>query len=171
MKRRAESCRSVATCLIMLMLFAILCVPGCFAVDAPEASKTISQAESDLDSAYVAVAQAEGAGADVSALLSKLESAGDFLSKANFEFMNSSYAKASALATECSAIVEGVADDAALLKMDSEREQSGRLFLSVVISSFGLVLLLGFGLLGWKLLKRRYYDAALNMKPQLEEPS
>jgi hypothetical protein len=151
------------------MLFAILCVPSCFATDAAEANNAISQAESDLDSAYVAVAQAESAGADVSALLNKLESASDFLSKANFEFMNASYATASALATECSASVAGVADDAAVLKMDSEREQSGRLFLSVVVSSLGLVLLLGFGLLGWKLLKRRYHDAALNMKPQLEE--
>jgi hypothetical protein len=67
---------------------------------------------------------------------------------------------------ECSNAVEGVAGDAARLKTDAE---SDRLLLSSVGSSVGLVLLLVFGFLGWKLLKRRYFKRTLDMKPQMEE--
>jgi hypothetical protein len=169
MKRRAESCRSVATCLIMLMLFAILCVPGCFAVDAAEASNTITQAESDLDSAYVAVAEAEGAGADVSALLSKLGGAGDFLSAAYAAFRTGNYSGADSLAMDCSSALEGVVRDSADLKAEAEAARGNGLVFNVVISLVGLVLLGVLGFWGWKLLKQRYFKQILDMKPQVEE--
>jgi hypothetical protein len=166
MTRKTKSCGSVAICLIVLMLLAAWFVPACFAVDAVEANAAIGQAERDLGSAYVAVAEAEGAGADVSVLLNKLEGAGDFLSEAYSAFRVGDYENASVLAMECSNAVEGVAGDAARLKTDAE---SDRLLLSSVGSSVGLVLLLVFGFLGWKLLKRRYFKRTLDMKPQMEE--
>ena len=169
MKGRAESCRSVVICLIVLVLLAGLFVPGCFAVDAVEASGAISEAEHDLSSAYVVVAEAQDAGADVSALLNKLGSAGTFLSEAYVTFRVGGYENASVLAKDCSNAVEGVAGDAARLKTDAERARSDSLFLAVAESGVGLILLLIFGFLGWKLLKRWYFKRALDMKPQLEE--
>jgi hypothetical protein len=168
MKLRAMGCRSVAVCLIVLMLLAVWFVPCCFAVDDVEASGAIGQAESDLGSAYVVVVEAEGAGADVSLLLSKLSSAGDFLSEAYSAFRVGDYGSASALAMQCSSAVEGVAGDAASLKTDAESARSDRLVLTVVLSSVGLVLLIGFGFLGWVSLKRRYFKQTLDMKPQVE---
>jgi hypothetical protein len=171
MKRRTKGYRGVAVCLIVAVLLAVWLVPACFAVDAVEASGAISQAERDLGSAYAVVAEAEGAGADVSVLLNKLGSAGDFLSEAYAAFRTGDYADASALAMECSHAIEGVADDAARLKTDAEAARSNRLLFAVVESSVGLVLLVVFGFLGWKLLKQRYFRRALDMKPQVEEAS
>ena len=168
MKRETKSCRSIAVCLTVSMLLAVWLVPACFAVDAVEANTAIGQAERDLGSAYAVVAEAEGAGADVSVLLNKLGSAGDFLSEAYAAFRTGDYADANALAMECSSAVEGVADDAARLKTDAEAARSNRLLFAVVGSSVGLVLLVVFGFLGWKLLKRRYFKQVLGMKPQME---
>ena len=158
-----------AVCLVVSMLLAVWFVPVCFAVDAVEASIVINEAERGLSSAYVVVADAEGAGADVSALLSKLDSAGDFISEAHVAFWSGDYENASVLADECSNAVKGIADDAARLKTDAEKALSDRLLLTVTESGVGLILLLVFGLLGWKLLKRHYFRRALEMKPQMEE--
>ena len=168
MKRRTKGCRIIAICLIASMLLAVCLVPACFAVDIVEASSAISQAERDLGSAYVAVAEAEGVGADVSVLLNKLGSAGDFLSKAYVALRAGDYGNASMLAMECSHAVDGVAGDAARLKADADRARNDRLPLTVTESGVGLVLLLVLGFLGWKLLKRWYFRRALDMKPQVE---
>jgi len=112
--------------------------------------------------------EAEGAGADVSALLNKLDSAGGFLSAASFAFKSGSYENASVLAMACSSAVEGIVEDAALLTTDAEKTHSDSVLLTVAESAAGLVLLLIFGLVGWKLLKRKYFKQALKMKPQLE---
>ena len=169
MKRRAKSCRNVATCLIVLVLLAVLFVPSCFAVGACEATTAVGQAEHDLDSAYIAVAEAEDAGADVSALLNKLNSTGDFLSEAYAALSIGNYVSASVLAIDCSSAVEGIAGDAARLKADAEKTHSDRFLFAVVESSVGLVLLLVFAFSGWKFLKRRYYRRVLDMKPHVEE--
>ena len=169
MKRKTKSRRNVVICLIASMLFAVLFVPGCFAFDAVEANASIGQAERDLGSAYVEVAEAEDAGADVSALLNKLGSAGDTLSEAYAAFRSGDYENASALAMACNNAVEEIAGDAARLKTDSEKTHSDTLLLTVVGSGVGLVLLFVFGFLGWKLLKRRYFRRVLDMKPRMEE--
>jgi len=154
--------------LVVLMLLAVCFVPGCFAVDAVEANFAIDQAERDLGSAYVVVAEAEDAGADVSALLSKLGGASDFLSAAHVAFRAEDYVAASELAVECSRAVEGVAEDAAYLTADAEKARSDGLIFAVAGSSVGLVLLDVFGFLGWRFLKKRYYKRVLDMKPIVE---
>jgi len=168
MKHETKSCRSVAVCLSVSMLLAVWLVPACFAVDAVEASGAIGQAERDLGSAYVVVAEAEGAGADVSVLLNKLGSAGDFLSEAYVAFRAGDYGNASLFAMECNHVVSGVAGDAARLKLDAERARSDRLLLTSAGSGVGLVLLLVLGFSGWRFLKRRYHKRVLDMKPHVE---
>ena len=168
MKCETKSCRSVAVCLAVSMLLAVLFVPVCFAVDAVEASGAIGQAERDLGSAYVVVAEAEGAGADVSVLLDKLGGAGDFLSEAYVAFRAGDYGNASLLAMQCTHVVEGVAGDAARLKADAERAHGDRLLLTATASGVGLVLLLVFGFSGWKFLKRWYSRRVLDTKPEME---
>jgi len=150
------------------VLIAVWLVPACFAIDAVEASGAISQAERDLGSAYAVVAEAEGAGADVSVLLNKLGSAGDFLSEAYVALRAGEYGNASSLAAECSHSVAGIAGDAARLKADAERARSDRLLFTAGGSGVGLVLLLVFGFFGWRFLKRWYSRRVLDMKPEME---
>ena len=158
----------VAFCLAVFLLVAVLVVPVCFAVDSEEAINAISQAEMDLGSAYTSIVEAEGAGADVSVLLSKLNTAGVFLSEAYSEYRSADYENAGSLALECIHAVDGISDDAVRLKADSERARSDVLTLSAALSGVGLVLLLVFGFLGWRFLKRWYFRQVLKKKPQVE---
>jgi hypothetical protein len=163
-----KNLRNVAVYLTVLTLTTACFLPMCFAVDAAEASGTIGQAEHDLGSALAAVAEAESAEADVSALLNKLESANDFLSEAYAAFRTGDYGNASLFAVNCSHAVEGVADDASRLNANAKTTRSDRLLLTVTESGAGLVLLLVLGLIGWRLLKRRYFRRILDMKPLVE---
>ncbi|HLE75670.1 MAG TPA: hypothetical protein VI864_06460 [Candidatus Bathyarchaeia archaeon] len=168
MKHKAKTCRSVAVCLIVSMLLTVWLVPACFAVDAAEASGTIDQTEHDLSSAFAMVAEAESAGANVSALLNKLEIAGDFLSRAYAAFGTGDYENANSLAVDCSHTLKGLANDAASLKLDAEKAQGDRLLFTAMWSGMGEVSLLVLGFLGWKFLKRRHFRRVLDMKPQVE---
>jgi len=169
MRHAAKSYTRAFACLTVAMLAAAWFMPACFAVDFVEKNAAISSAEHDLKSAYAAVAEAETAGADVYALLNKLSIAGDFLSRAYAAAWAGDYANAKALAVECNSSLEGVAVDAASLKMDAEKAHNNNLLLTVVMSGVGLALLLVFGLLGWKLLKKQYLRRVLDMTPQVEE--
>jgi hypothetical protein len=100
--------------------------------------------------------------------LNKLGSAGDFLSEAYAAFKTGDYVNANALAAQCSSAINGVADDAARLKTDAEAARSSGLLFAVVGSGVGLVLLVVFGFLGWRLLRRRYFEQTLEMKPEVE---
>ena len=168
MKVETRKCKNVVMRLSLLILIITQFIPACFAVSSDEASDAIKQADRDLGSAFVAVAEAEGAGADVSVFLSKLGSAGDFLSEAYVAFRARDYGNASLFAMECSNAVESVARDGARLKADAEREHSDRLLLTAAWSGVGLVLLLVLGFFGWKFLKRWYFRRILGMKPQVE---
>jgi len=169
MANAAKNHTSAFTCLTVAILIAACFMPTCSAVTAEEANTAISQAEHDLNSAYVAVAAAETAEADISTLLTKLSSAGDYLSRAQAAYKSGNYENANALAVECSSTVEGVSEDAASLKADAEKMRSGTFLFTAIGSSAGLVLLLVFGLRGWRLLKKWYSRRILDMKPQLEE--
>lgn len=168
MKRGMKNFRKVVVCLAVLMLTIVCFLPTCFGIDAVEASGVIDQAEHDLGSALAVVAEAESAGADVSVLLNKLESASGFLSDAYVAFRAGDYGNASLFAVDCSRVVEGVAGDATHLKEDAEIARSDRLLLTVTETGVGLVLLLVLGFFGWSFLKRQYSKRVLDMKPVVE---
>jgi hypothetical protein len=162
----ARKCKNVAMCLSLLILI-ITQLPACFAGSYDEASDAIKQADRDLGSAFVAVAEADSAGADVSALLNKLNSADSYLSRAYAVFSIGDYENSSLLATNCSDVVKGVADEAANLRLDVERAHSNVVILSVVASSVGAALVVVFGFVVWRVLVRRYLRKVLDMKPEV----
>lgn len=159
--------KSFAVFMAFLALFGFFYVPCCCAVDSAEAISVLNQAEDDLGSAFVAVSEAEVAGADVSALLSKLSNAGDTLSEGYAAFRIADYEGAFALANECGAAIKGIVSEAVQLKADAENAKMDRLVFAGVASGVGLLLLVVLGFLGWRLLKRWYYRRVLDMKPEL----
>jgi hypothetical protein len=143
-------------------------LPTCFAISKVDASTAISQAEQDLGSAYTSVFEADAAGASVSALMDKLDVAGEFVSEAHSLFNLGDYDNAFTSAQACSSAVEGVVGEAARLKVDAEITHNAGLFLSAVVSGVGVGLFLLFAFFGWRILKRWYFRRLLDMKPEAE---
>lgn len=145
-------------------------MPACFAVDAFEATNSINQAELDLNLAFVAVAEADAAGADISEMLDNLDNAVDSLSEAKFAYRSDNYAVSSLLAMEVSNAVEEIAFDADYLRVEAEKTESALFVWTGLGSGIGLFLLLVLGFVGWSVLKKRYSEQVLEMKPKVEEP-
>lgn len=156
---------SIITCLALLSLL----VPLGFAVNSDEAAGAVNQAEADLGSAFAAVAEAEQAGANVSALVAKLDVAGGFLTQAHSALKTGNYENAFSFAQACSDAIEGVAADAAHLKLTAEKAQADSFLLAAIGSSVGLVLLCVFGFMGWRLLKKWYLSRLMDMQPEIRD--
>ena len=153
----------------LLSLLGAGSITCCFAVGADEAKIAISQVEGDLGLAYVAVAEAAEAGADITDMLDKLVDAGVFLSAANNAFRIRDYTTAHELAERCGEAVAGIVTEAARLKAQAGTARDNRLLLAVLGSSVGLVLLIVFGFLGWRVFRKRYFKRTLDFKPKLED--
>jgi hypothetical protein len=155
--------------LIMCVLISVIFVPIGFAVGVDEAGSAINRAEQNLGSVYVVVAAASASGADVTAELSKLREAGDFLSKALSEFEAGDYEKALQAATACTNIVEELSSDAQRSRIEAEKANGDRILSTAVVSGFGLVVFFVLSFLGWRFLKRRYVRKLLDMKPEVAD--
>ena len=157
--------------LILIAIFAMvfLALPQriCIAVDRSEAQHALSNAEKAVVSAYLAVAEAESVGANVSGLIFKLQVAAYWLAKANNALRLGNYDEAQNFAKECVETVEGVQYEAKILMEEAERSRSERLFLSAGWSSVGLSFLFVFSLFGWRRLRRFYVKRVLKMKPEV----
>jgi hypothetical protein len=160
--------QDIVACLVVLIL-ATAWLPSCSAVDAAEARNAISEAESNLNSAFAAVAKAEVAGADIEGLVIQLREAGDFLSNANVKFRDGNYEAASSLAAECSKAVEGVAPEAVRLTQEAEGAKNDISILTILGTSVGLALLLVLAIAGWSRLRKRYHERVFEMRPEVQE--
>jgi len=139
----------------------------CFAADKAVADEALIDAENDLASAYVAVAEAEGAGANVCELLAKLTIAGNLLADANNSYRLSDYDNAYSCAANCSNIVNGIISEASSLKLEAEQVYKERLFATAAMSSAGLSVLFVLSLFAWRFLKKKYFKRVLKMKPEV----
>ncbi|MGB9841293.1 MAG: hypothetical protein ACPLKZ_01060 [Candidatus Bathyarchaeales archaeon] len=165
MKLTCKRYLSLITCLALLSLL----VPLGFAVNSNEAAEAVNQAAADLGSAFAAVAEAEQAGANISALMAKLDVAGVFLTQAQSALRTGDYENAVSFAHACSDAIEGMVADAAHLKLTTEKAQADSFLLATIGSSVGLVLLCVFGFMGWKLLKKWYLSRLMDMKPEIRD--
>ena len=154
---------------VALFLFVVILGPVCFAVGVDEAGAVLDQAERDLSSAFVAVAEAGDSGADVAGLLERLSVAGDYLSGARVAYRVGDYERAYSDSIACSSSLDGVASDAMQLQAAVENERSEGMLFAVVGSGVGLVLLCILGLLGWRYLSKWYLRRAMDLKPVVED--
>lgn len=155
-------------CFMFILLFSWF-VHVCFAVDKVAVNGALIDAENDLASAYVSVAEAEDGGAEVSELMVKLEFAASLLSDAGNSYRLGDYDTAYSYAVNCSDSVEGIVSEASSLKLKAEDAYNERLFVAATMSSAGLGMLFVLSLFGWRFWKNRYYKRVLEMKPEVRE--
>jgi len=158
--------RKIALCFVLFILFSCF-VRACFAVGQADANQMLAEAENAVVSAYVSVAEADGAGANVSQLLVKLEDAGALLAEAQNSYRVGDYERAFSLAMNCSDAVNNVVQDALALKSETEEAQGQKLLFTAGVSSACLSVLFVLSLFGWRFLKKVYLKRVLEMKPEV----
>jgi hypothetical protein len=159
--------RGFYVCVGFVILLLSFRLQNCFAIDRTTADQALNDAANTLASCYVAVADAERAGANVSDLKVRLGLAGGLLSEAYNAYRLGEYDAAYSYATNCSSSINNIVSNATDSKQKAEAAYENDLFSSSAVSSVGLSLLFVFSLFGWRLLKNRYFRRVLKMKPEL----
>ena len=151
------------------MVFLLLSLSRCYLVlgfDIGQASSIIAEADNSAKDTFVAVAEAEEAGVNMSSLTARLDEAGKALSEANVAFRAGDYENARLFAEQCLSLIEGMGSEAKALKASAETARQNQLMLTAAFSSVGLSALFVAGLFGWKFIKARFVRQALKMKPE-----
>jgi len=156
--------------LILLVLSAFMSSPfvlGTHASSQMVAASAIEKAEEALASAYEAVLEAEGAGANVSALVARLSEAGELLAQAQVSYRLGDFDGAARFADLCGEIGEEVKVEAYDLRGLALEEAAQRFRWTMIGSIVGVVAILCLSLLGWRIFKRRYYGRVLGTRPEV----
>jgi len=156
--------------LIFLVLSAFMSSPfvlGTHASSQVVAASAVSRAEEVLASAYEAVLEAEGAGANVSVLVARLNEAGDLLAQAQVLYRLEDFEGAARFADLCGEIGEEVRIKALELRDLAVEEASQRFTWTMIGSIVGVVVILCLSFLGWRAFKRRYFRRVLGMRPEV----
>jgi hypothetical protein len=141
-----------------------LCVVGLADDDVPS---KIATAEDALQRAFVAVLEAENAGANVSALLVKLDVAGKNLTEAEMDYKSGRLVEALSKAEGCSALANGVVDEALILKSSALINARSAEWQTFAFSGVGVFVYLVVLASVWMLLKRSYVRKLLGLRPEV----
>ncbi|MEM3666775.1 MAG: hypothetical protein QW222_06820 [Candidatus Bathyarchaeia archaeon] len=119
-----------------------------------------------MKQAFVAVCDAEKAGANVSSLVGKLNEAEKLLAEAEIAYRNGDLDGAVSKADACHAIANGVFVDALDLKNLALIDGRVRFSNTVIFSLIGVVVFVAGLISAWMLFKSFYYRKMLKMKPE-----
>lgn len=150
---------------LVLILVSMLCCSA-YAYISDEASSKIAEADAAIRQAFVAVSDADKAGANVSSLAFTLNEAGGLLADANTAFRIGDYGNASSLAEQSISLVNGLVQEAGSFKTMAESEKLSSLIWTTALASIGLSMLFVASLFGWRLIKSRRFKNVLEMKPE-----
>jgi len=145
----------IAVSCVLLLVFAVLFVSPALCYNEHEAKAAVEATESKVSSCYGTVFEAEKAGANVSNLLSVLNEAGWFLSKAKLAYSQGDFDSAVAFADNCSSRLDGIVAQAESLKLDAERAGHWDFMVNFVGSAVGAVCVVVGGFAVWVFLKKR----------------
>lgn len=137
-----------------------------YAYTGDEAYARIAEADGSLRQAFAAVADAAGAGANVSGLTFELDAAGGLLAQANASYRVGDFGNATLFAEQSIGSLVGVVQEAGNLKAAADSDRLSQLGWTASFSSVGLSLLFVLGLFGWRFLRNRYFEGVLEMKPE-----
>jgi hypothetical protein len=124
----------------------------------------VSDAGARVGRAFEAVLEAEGAGANVSSLMSDLDEAGEFLAEAEISYRNGNLTDAVGLADRCSGLAEAVSVEAVALKGSALADSQQAFESAFIFSTGGAAVLVEALILSWFLFKRAHARKLLGMK-------
>ena len=143
--------------LIVLAFSSSIFTPEILASNSEDTATTsIERAENALVSAYQAVLEVEQVGANVSGLLAKLNEAGELLANAHMAYRLEDFDNATSSANQSKDVGVEVENEAYELKNSAWHENIQRLWLTIMGSVLGVILVASGSFWVWRFLKRRY---------------
>jgi hypothetical protein len=156
--------------LLLSVSVAPVFVPSAIAESDDDAAlSAIDGAEVSVVSAYEAVLEAEADGVDVSGLLVRLNDAGELLVEAHVAYGLENFDEAVGFAGLCSEVGDSVNSDAVDLRLGAQGSRITELWLTMVGSLMGVVVVFFVGFFGWGVVKRRFVRRVLEMKVEVGE--
>ncbi len=150
------------TIAVLFVLFTVVSSVSVLGIKAADVEDTIVEA-------YGAVLEAEEAGADVSALLERLDVAGEYLVLARMSLRTGNMEGAAGNASLSVVALDGLVEDAGVLREEAVRESGERSWMAIGGSVGGVAAVVCGGWLSWSWFKKRYYKQALEMRPEVIE--
>jgi hypothetical protein len=163
---------SVSKMLLVVLILSVFAVPvfvsGALGVDGEDlAVSAVDRAEVATASAYVAVLDAEEAGADVSGLLAELNVAGRYLVQAHVWLGLGGFDEATRFADLCYDVVVDVRNEAYGLKNEGHGFWVTDSVVRMTGSIVGVVFVVFVGFVVWRVFKRRYNRRVLGLRPEV----
>jgi hypothetical protein len=162
---------TVELCLLAVMILLVSLFSGLAvsvtAVSSQDVAEGVLEAEQSLEQAYIAVLDAERAGANVSGLLVKLNEGADLLSASQLAFESGNFTEASRLAASLSSVAGDVWDEAARLKVEAGDAAVNRSWFCLVLSVVVVSVVLVASVLGYRYFKGWYFRRLLKLKPKV----
>jgi hypothetical protein len=143
----------------VLLFLCVLLLPGlsvqCRAASETEAQSTVNEASQRIVTCYEAVVKASNVGANVSALLQVLNTAGNLFSRAQLAFAGGDFNSSYALALQSKQVLEGFDARAAGQQNDAAHAGYADFTVNVVGSLVATVAVLGGSFALWTWLKKK----------------
>lgn len=150
---------------LAIAIVALITLP----VEAADEASSIEAASSSINQAFQSILYAEEVGGSVTTLLTKLETAGELLAKAQNSFNSGSLEGVTSIAESARQIADQVNADALTLRDDSLIIAQNGYILTILFSFIGSIVLLVVLVFLWRSFKRSYIKKFLGKKPQLME--
>ena len=162
--------RVIAALFVLFTFVSSVSALGIKAASVEESTlSAVEGVEETVADAYGAVLEAERAGADVSGLLNRLNEAGGYLALARMCLRTGNLEGAVGNASLSVQALDGLADDADVLREEAVKESGERAWMAIGGSAVGVVAVVCGGWLGWRWFKKRYYERTLEMGPEVVE--
>jgi hypothetical protein len=146
--------------LVFLYLVSLFSAPFVLAqTGEAEAALALAASENALVSAYQAVSKADESGAEITALLMRLNAAGELLARAQAAYKSGDYDSVQTYARQSQESLTGVVADADALRQTAAQEHYLDFVINVVGPIIGAMVVVCSGFLAWFLLNRRYEKA------------
>jgi hypothetical protein len=142
--------------------------PCVYGFENSDARQRIDDGEAALADAFKKVVDAETAGANVSVLLQRLNSAADLLDLAEVAYGNADFGEALSKANECLTLTNSVASDAAEFKNQAIAAMNGQ-WMIVVFSVLGAAVFSIVLYVLWLSFRRFYDRKLLGLKPEVKD--
>ena len=155
--------------IVSVLLFCLVpfSIPLSNAQNELEVPMELVEAEETLVLVYNSVLDAEKVGANVSDLISTLNTGVQYLNQAHSNVDSGDFEAVVYFSDLCVEAIDGVSEQAILLKEEAVQLQTVNLIMQISLSIIGIVVVIVVSVLFWIIFKRYYINGISELKPEV----